>query len=126
MEDRIRKYGAIDEGSKFDKAIEDCIENDMIKEYLKSEQKRVKNMLQAEYSFEKELQVRAAEEREIGMMLGIERGRLEGIERGRLEGIERGSYETKIETASLMKQANCDVSFIMKMTGLSKEVIEKL
>ena len=118
MEDRIRRYGAIDEGSKFDKAIEDCIENDMIKEYLQSEQKRVKNMLQAEYSFEKELQVRAAEEREIGMMLGIERGRLEGI--------ERGSYETKIETARLMKQANCDVSFIMKMTGLSKEVIEKL
>ena len=110
MEDRIRKYGAIDEGSKFDKAIEDCIENDMIKEYLQSEQKRVKNMLQAEYSFEKELQVRAAEEREIGMMLGI----------------ERGSYETKIETARLMKSEKFDYSMIMKMTGLSKEVIEKL
>ena len=118
MEDRIRRYGAIDEGSKFDKAIEDCIENDMIKEYLQSEQKRVKNMLQAEYSFEKELQVRAAEEREIGMMLGIERGRLEGI--------ERGSYETKIETARLMKSEKFDYSMIMKMTGLSKEVIEKL
>ena len=45
---------------------------------------------------------------------------------GYQEGIERGSYQTKLETAKLMKQANCEIDFIMKMTGLSKDEIERI
>lgn len=49
-----------------------------------------------------------------------------GIAQGRSEGIAQGSYQTKLETAKLMKEANCENSFIMRMTGLSKSEIEKL
>ncbi|MGP1438644.1 MAG: hypothetical protein ACTTKH_06190, partial [Treponema sp.] len=42
------------------------------------------------------------------------------------EGIEKGSYDTKIETACKMRRAKCETSFIMNMTGLSKEEIERL
>jgi len=36
-------------------------------------------MLQREYSFEKELEVRGLEEREAGILIGLERGREEEI-----------------------------------------------
>ena len=49
-------------------------------------------------------------------------GYQEGIE----QGIEQGSYQKALETARLMKQANCELDFIIQMTGLSKEEIEKL
>ena len=42
------------------------------------------------------------------------------------EGEARGSRQKALETARLMKQASCEISFIEKMTGLSKEEIEKL
>ena len=56
--------------------------------------------------------------------------REEGIQQGIQQGIEQGffdgSYKTKLETARLMKQANCEPDFIMQMTGLSKEEVEAI
>ena len=49
-----------------------------------------------------------------------------GLERGLAEGEARGSRQAKFETARLMKQASCEAAFIEKMTGLSKEEVEKL
>jgi len=49
-------------------------------------------------------------------------GYQEGIE----QGFANGSYQTKLETAKLMKQANCEIDFIMKMTSLSKDEIERI
>ena len=49
-------------------------------------------------------------------------GYQEGIE----QGFADGSYQTKLETAKLMKQANCEIGFIMKMTSLSKDEIERI
>ena len=42
------------------------------------------------------------------------------------EGEARGSHQARLETAKLMKQANCDIPFIEKMTGLSKEEVATL
>ena len=42
------------------------------------------------------------------------------------EGEARGSHQKALETAKLMKQANCDIPFIEKMTGLSQEEIAAL
>ena len=42
------------------------------------------------------------------------------------EGLERGSRQKALETARLMKQANCEIPFIEKMTGLSKEEVEAI
>ena len=41
-------------------------------------------------------------------------------------GRKEGKLEGKLETARLMKQANCESTFIEKMTGLSKEEIAQL
>jgi len=42
------------------------------------------------------------------------------------EGYQEGVYQKAIETANLMKKANCEIDFIIQMTGLSKKEIEKL
>ena len=45
---------------------------------------------------------------------------------GYQEGIEKGAYQKAVETAKLMKQANCELDFVIQMTGLSKDEIEAL
>jgi len=76
------------------------------------------NMLIAEYDYDVDIAVQREEEREIALK--------EGIAQGKQEGISEGSYQKAIETARLMKQANCKLDFIMQMTGLTQAEIEKL
>ncbi|MGP1437460.1 MAG: Rpn family recombination-promoting nuclease/putative transposase [Treponema sp.] len=45
---------------------------------------------------------------------------------GRKEGRKEGEKMKALETASRMKQANCDISFIANMTGLTQEEIQIL
>ena len=49
-----------------------------------------------------------------------EEGRSEGIEQGFSDGLR----QAKLETAKLMKAEKCEVSFIQKITGLSKHEVE--
>ena len=108
--DRIKKYKEVDKEHCFELAIEDCLKNGILVEYLKTQQKRVRNMLQAEYSFETELAVRGAEEREAGILLGM----------------QKGMQKEKIGIAKIMKNENCPISLIIKATGLSQKEIEQL
>ena len=41
-------------------------------------------------------------------------------------GEARGSRQKALETARLMLQASCEITFIEKMTGLSKEEVEAI
>lgn len=67
-------------------------------------------MLVAEYDYDTDIAV----QREESLRIGIQ------------QGFSDGSYQTKLETARLMKQANCEPDFIMQMTGLSAEDIANL
>ena len=49
-----------------------------------------------------------------------------GISQGISQGLSQGSRQAKLETARLMKQANCEIPFIAKMTGLSKAEVEAI
>ena len=42
------------------------------------------------------------------------------------QGISQGSLQAKLETARLMKQANCEIPFIAKMTGLTQAEVESI
>ena len=42
------------------------------------------------------------------------------------EGEARGSRQKALETARLMKEENCEISFIQKMTGLSRDEVENI
>ena len=122
----VRKWKEIDTQNGFQKAVEECISNNILREYLKRKTKEVLNMLLAEYDYETDIAVQRAEEREIAFAEGIERGIEQGIERGIEQGIEQGSYQTKLKTAAALKKLGVDIIKIAEGTGLSWEEIQAL
>ena len=106
----VRKWKEIDSQNGFEKAVEECIENNILREYLKRKTKEVLNMLLAEYDYETDIAVQRAEEREIAFA----------------EGISQGVYQNKLETAKNLAEMGFAVEAIAKATGLSCEEIEKL
>ena len=79
-------------------------------------------MLIAEYDYATDIAVQREEAGRIAFVNGIKQGKSLGL----AEGEARGSYQAKLETARLMKQANCEITFIEKMTGLTTEEITRL
>ena len=71
-------------------------------------------MLVAEYDYDTDIAVQREESLRVGIQQGIQ------------QGFSDGAYQTKLETARLMKQANCEPDFIMHMTGLSQEEVEAI
>ena len=67
-------------------------------------------MLIAEYDYATDIAVQRAEERKIAYT----------------EGKSLGLAEGRLETARRMKQDNCEILLIEKITGLSKEEIDNL
>lgn len=122
----VRKWKDIDSQNGFEKAVEECIENNILREYLKRKTKEVLNMLLAEYDYETDIAVQRAEEHEIAFAEGIEQGIEQGIERGIEQGFSDGSYKKALETAKLMKGMNYPINDICTISGLSVEEIEKL
>ena len=59
---------------------------------------------------------------EVQFKSGLEVGFAEGEVKGRSEG----SHQKALETARLMKQANCEIPFIAKMTGLTTDEVESI
>ena len=68
----------------------------------------------------------AAWEYESDRLSMISEAERKGVERGLVEGEMRGSRQAKLETARLMKAETLASDLIAKVTGLSKEEIEKL
>ena len=66
------------------------------------------------------------EQREHAREEGLKEGKEEGIREGRKEGIKEGIKENSIEIARKMKLEKMDMELIEKITGISKEEIEKL
>ena len=51
---------------------------------------------------------------------------MDAMDEGKSLGLAEGFRQKALETARLMKQANCEIQFIEKMTGLSKEEVEAI
>ncbi|MGI5174601.1 Rpn family recombination-promoting nuclease/putative transposase [Treponema sp. OMZ 840] len=112
--EEVRKQMQLDSENGFTNAVKICIEKGILKDYLQRKSREVINMLVAEYDYDTDIAVQRAEASRIAFAEGIE------------QGFSDGSYQKALETAKLMKQANCELDFIMQMTRLSKEEIEKL
>ena len=110
----VRKWKELDPQNGFQKAIEECIANNILRDYLKRKTKEVLNMLLAEYNYETDIAVQRAEEREIAFAEGIE------------QGFSDGSYKKALETAKLMRTHNYPITEICTMTGLTKEEVENI
>ena len=106
----VRRHIAVDRKHGFEKAIKDCIQNNILKEYLQRKAKEVMNMLIGEYDYNTDIAVQ----------------REESFDSGLAEGEIRGSRQAKLETAAAFKRLGIDIAKIAEGTGLSCEEIEKL
>ena len=126
----VRKWKEIDPQNGFQKAIEECISNNILREYLKRKTKEVLNMLLAEYDYETDIAVQRAEEREIAFAEGVEKGIEQGIEKGIEQGIEQGlsdgSYQKALETAKNLLDLGLSIENIAQATGLTKAEVESI
>ena len=64
--------------------------------------------------------------RQEGLAEGLATGRQEGLVAGRQEGLAEGAELEKKNIAQGMKKKGFDISLIMELTGLSKEMILSL
>jgi predicted transposase/invertase (TIGR01784 family) len=95
-------------------AIKECINQDILKEFLETHGTEVTSMLYTEWNLEDALAV----EREEGLEEGLEKGRQEGWEEGWEEGVQ--------EIARNFKKLGIPVEQIAQGTGLSPEEITAL
>ena len=116
--DTVRKWKEVDPISGFQKAIEECIANNILKDYLKRKTKEVLNMLLAEYDYETDIAVQRAEEREIAFA--------QGISQGITQGITQGSYQKALETAKNLLGLGLSIENIAQATGLTQAEVEVL
>ena len=116
--DTVRRHVAIDREHGFEKAIKECIQHDILREYLKRKSKEVLNMLIGEYDYDTDIAVQREESFEIGLA--------EGEARGKSLGLVEGSRQAKLETAAAFKRFGFDIDKIAEGTGLTREEIEKL
>ena len=72
------------------------------------------------------LQETLDEEREKGLQTGLQKGLLQGMQKGRMEGKMEGRMEQNKVVILKMLQEKAEISFISKVTGLSKAQIKKL
>ncbi len=112
----VRKYSKIrdDFTIAVDKAIEECIENGILKDLLLKYSAEVKNMLLTEFDEEKDWAIIAKGYKEIGYEEGIEEGKKEG----KIEGIRN------IIKAMLSNGVTKET--ILKLTGISEKDFDNL
>ena len=108
--------------------------------FRKAEDKELKGFLEyvktgtanTEYTGRIETMIQAVKHneqarQEYRFMSGFEMdAREEGMQQGKSLGLAEGVRQKALETARLMKQANCKIPFIEKMTGLTKEEVESI
>jgi predicted transposase/invertase (TIGR01784 family) len=104
------------------KAIEDCIKQNILKEFLEKHSSEVRNMLLTEWDWDTALRVRE----EDGVVKGLREGLREGMREGLREGMQKGELKGKMQTAKNLKAKGIDVDTIAEVTGLFVDDILRL
>ena len=108
--DAVRRNIAVDKEHGFEKAIKECIQNDILREYLQRKSKEVLNMLIGEYDYDTDIAVQ----------------REESFDMGLAEGEARGSRQAKLETAKTMLTMGYPLVDICKISGLTTDEVEAI
>ena len=104
--DTVRKHLKLDRENGFEKAVQECVNNDILKEYLERKSREVMNMLLAEYDYETDIAVQREE--------------------GEAIGLEKGAYQKSVEMAAVMKNRGYDPDEICSITGITKDILQTL
>ena len=112
---KVREYhadGAFDDlAIDIEKAIDYCIDNDILKEFLKTYRSEVTKSMQLNYEFDRQLELERAD--------AIE----EGLEQGIKQGIEQGANKMLF---TLVTKGKLDIDTAAEEAGVSVSEFEKL
>ena len=97
--DTIRKYQESGDEEPYRKAIEECIEKNVLADYLRKKGSEVVNMLMSEYNYEDDI----AEQREEAYEEGKKAGRELGKKEGEIMGTIQTCKEFHISTEEIIK-----------------------
>ena len=100
-----------------DDAINECIKENILKDFLVAHKAEVKGLILEEFDEEEYREMLREEYREIG----IEEGRKEGLEKGRAEGQAEGRAEGQAEG-----RAESILEFLQEMGPISSDLKEKI
>ena len=92
-------------------AIDYCIDNDILKEFLKTYRSEVTKIMQLNYEFDRQLELERADAIEEGMEIGIEKG------------IEKGANKMLF---TLVTKGKLDIGTAAEEAGVSVSEFEKL
>ena len=128
---RVRKYAAeMKLEDAVNKAIEECIKEGVLADFLQKNRSEVKMWSILEYDQEVEEKKLRKAEYEAGLEAGLETGRSEGIEIGKSEGITIGKNQG-IEIGELrilqsIQKSGYPLEKIAEMTGRPVEEVKKI
>ena len=104
-------------------AIKQCIDENILAEYLTENSTEVHNMTFGEYDYETDVRVQRQEAKEEG----IEEGLAKGIEQGIEQGIEKGIAQANIAMAvKMIERGKLSFEEISEDTGLPLKKVEEL
>ena len=110
----VRRHIRLDAENGFRNAIKECIQNDILRNYLERKSREVMNMLIAEYDYDTDVAVQREESLQQGIAQGVQ------------QGFADGSRQKALETEKNFKRLGFDIAKIAEGTGLSVEEIERL
>jgi predicted transposase/invertase (TIGR01784 family) len=99
-------------------AIESCISQGILKDFLEEHYLEVSKMLNYEYDAEAEKRVLRQEGRREGLQ--------EGLQQGVEQGLQKGRQESAISIAQKLLVSQIPIDLIIQATGLTREDIERL
>ena len=108
------------------KAIDECIQLNILADFLQDNFKEAINMLSLEYDREAEFEVLRREYREEGREKGRQEGRQEGREEGIGLGIQQGREEAIKASVLKMYQKGHDVHFISDILDKSVDWVQQV
>ena len=96
-------------------AIDYCIDNDILKEFLKTYRSEVTKSMQLNYEFDRQLELERADAIEEGMEIGIEKGIKKGIEKGANKMLFTLVTKGKLDIGTAAEEAGVSVSEFEKL-----------
>lgn len=102
----------------FESAIKECIQNNILREYLQRKSREVLSMLLAEYDYDTDIEVRCEEAGKIAFA--------EGIEKGIAQGLSKGAHQKAIETAGNLLIMGLSIENVVKATGLTSQEVKAI
>ena len=122
----LKEYGYEDLEKAINQAIDRCIQEDILADFLKENRAEVVKVTQLDYTFDRQITMEREEAREEGRAEGREEGRAEGREEGRAEGEALGTQQEREKIAIKMIKVNKPLEEIMEFTELPIEKINEL